>query len=58
MGQDGEDGKSARVNHDMEVQLQDEIDANRRAEFTLIPKALVALLVVAVLVAIRVVFFS
>jgi cell division protein FtsL len=46
------------VNHDTEIELQAEIDADRRAEYSLIPKALIALLVVAVLVAIRVVFFS
>ncbi|WP_345764126.1 hypothetical protein [Diaminobutyricibacter sp. McL0608] len=46
------------MNHDTELELQAEIDADRRAELRLIPKALVALLVVGVLVAIRVVFFS
>lgn len=46
------------MNDDVQVELQDEIDANRRSEYGLIPKALVALLVVGVLVAIRVVFFS
>lgn len=39
-------------------ELQEEIDANRRSEFKLIPKALIALAVVAVLTVIRVVFFS
>jgi Flp pilus assembly pilin Flp len=46
------------MNHELEIELQDEIDANRRAEYGLIPKALVALLVVGVLVVIRVVFFT
>jgi cell division protein FtsL len=46
------------MNNELEVELQDEIDADRRAEFGLIPKALIALLVVGVLVAIRVVFFT
>ncbi len=46
------------MNHDVQVELQDEIDADRRAEYGLIPKAVIALLVVGVLVAIRVVFFS
>ncbi|HEY2556858.1 MAG TPA: hypothetical protein VGI08_07115 [Diaminobutyricibacter sp.] len=46
------------MNHDVQVELQDEIDADRRAEYGLIPKAVIALLVVAVLVAILVVFFS
>jgi hypothetical protein len=38
--------------------LQNEIDTNRRDEYRLIGKALIALLFVAVLVAIRVVFFQ
>ena len=46
------------MNHDVQVELRDEIDADRRAEYGLIPKAVIALLVVGVLVAIRVVFFS
>ncbi len=46
------------MNREQEIVLQDEIDADRRAEFGLIPKAMVALLVVGVLVAIRVVFFT
>ncbi|WP_426520415.1 hypothetical protein ACPPVQ_08110 [Diaminobutyricibacter sp. McL0618] len=46
------------MNHDVQVELQDEIAADRRAEYGLIPKAVIALLVVGVLVAIRVVFFS
>ncbi|QNE46248.1 hypothetical protein F1C58_04540 [Glaciihabitans sp. INWT7] len=37
--------------------LQREIDENRRSEFWLIPKAVLALAVVAVLVVIREVFF-
>ncbi len=37
--------------------IQAEIDSNRRYEWLLIPKAFVALLVVAVLVVIRQVFF-
>ena len=45
------------MNHDVQVELQDEIDADRRAEYGLIPKALVGLLVVGVLVVVRVVFF-
>jgi cell division protein FtsL len=46
------------MNHELEIELQREIDANRRSEFGLIPKALIAALVVAVLVVIRVVFFT
>jgi hypothetical protein len=38
--------------------LQHEIDDNRRAERLLIPKAILALVLVAVLVAIREVFFA
>jgi hypothetical protein len=37
--------------------LQQEIDSNRRAERLLIPKALIALMIVAILIAIREVFF-
>ena len=38
--------------------LQNEIDTNRRGEFRLIGKAFIALIFVAVLVVIRVVFFQ
>jgi hypothetical protein len=38
--------------------LQREIDDNRKFEFLLIPKALVGLLVVAILVAVRVIWFQ
>jgi Flp pilus assembly pilin Flp len=46
------------MNHELEIELQEEIDANRRAEYGLLPKALIALLVISVLVVIRVVFFT
>ncbi len=37
--------------------IQDEIDADRKHEWVLVPKAIIALAVVAVLVVIRQVFF-
>lgn len=44
--------------HPSDEFLQREIDDNRRAEFWLIPKTVLALVVVAVLIVIREVFFS
>jgi len=59
MGQDRKNGAGALMSHDNmgRVFLQREITQNRRRELLLIPKALLALGVVAGLVVIRQVFF-
>jgi hypothetical protein len=48
----------AEINGELRAELQQEIDDNRRSEYRLLPYAGVALLVIAAIVAVRVVFFS
>ncbi len=58
MGQDRKNGAGALMSQDMgRVFLQREINQNRRAEWLLVPKALLALGLVAGLVFVRQVFF-
>ncbi|MFF1877545.1 hypothetical protein [Leifsonia sp. NPDC058230] len=48
----------AELSGDLRAELQQEIDNDRRSEFRLLPSAGVALIVIAAIVAVRVVFFS
>jgi len=59
MGQDRKNGAGALMSQEIigRVFLQREIDQNRRRELLLIPKALLALGIVAGLVVVRQVFF-
>ncbi len=61
MGQDREDRAGARMTRREDIRIENEqreIDRDRRGERSLIPKALIALAVVAVLVVIRQLFFA
>ncbi|GAA1442822.1 hypothetical protein [Leifsonia poae] len=48
----------AEVNSELRAELQQEIDDNRRSEYRLLPYASIAVVVLAAIIVVRVVFFS
>lgn len=48
----------AEVNSELRAELQQEIDDNRRSEYRLLPYAGIAVVVLAAIIVVRVVFFS